>query len=524
MASTKDEYSLPQTSPPYDPVRLVSPTEYSYIEGLERNYELQGNTPIDGSKQELRAYSPFKISIVPPHIYENVPEQRGSQKPQSVPQGEDNEITTEGQRLLQELLQKNQWAIEQGLVPSSSLPGLVSNFSSQGLVGHQLPVGEIEAGLTAQERRSLEEVGQSTAYSQVRRVGGQAYDLKTISVASQAYNSFQKAKDAYARGVLRNLGSEYSLGGFDRDKIKSFIAQGKERFADGTALPALADHLVAADIALQLEGFMKTPPLTLLVNPTSLSISYEKVQQYSNRSRFGYIYEAWGEQQPKLSISGQIGAFIAGSSDGTSPSGVQFASKRDSAAYQNLMNLFSIYKNGGYIHDTIYKSKSPHFIGALAIEYDGWTYIGHMENFNYGFEEKETQNGSIQFDFEFTVSQMYDSDQPIESVQQLSNPNQGPPPRQDRAPNAYSGQPPLEEGISGAPPEFPEAQKSGGASEVPPSSGGFKPPDPDPEAQRRREISLFGQTVIIDEALTGTQGFFSGLVQGPDGARNVDDD
>ncbi|MBD3262315.1 MAG: hypothetical protein GF334_11740, partial [Candidatus Altiarchaeales archaeon] len=81
MASTKDTYpiaDLPQ-APPYDPIRVYSPSKYALVEGLDRNYELQENIPIDGAREDLRAYSPFRISLVPPIVFENVPPQEKSQ-------------------------------------------------------------------------------------------------------------------------------------------------------------------------------------------------------------------------------------------------------------------------------------------------------------------------------------------------------------------------------------------------------------------------------------------------------------
>ena len=166
--------------------------------------------------------------------------------------------------------------------------------------------------------------------------------------------------------------------------------------------PAIADVFTAVDIAMQLSATMNTPPLVLLVNPNNLSLNITKLQQFQDRSRQGYIFHAWGEEQPKLSITAKCGAFMS------SGRGVSFASKRDSASWQNLMNAFTIYRNNGYIYDTQGRSNAHHFVGQLSVWYDGWVYYGHMESFNYAYQDSQP-NGGVEFTMEFTVSAMTDT-------------------------------------------------------------------------------------------------------------------
>lgn len=166
--------------------------------------------------------------------------------------------------------------------------------------------------------------------------------------------------------------------------------------------PAIADVYVAVDIAMQLKAILSTPPLILLINPASLQMAYSKMQQYTDRTRFGYVFQAWGEEQPKLSISARCGAFYSGGR------GVQFASRRDSASWQNLMTAFHFYKNNGYVHDTVGKSNAHHFVGVLSIHYDQWVYYGNMESFSYTLEDAN-QLGGVTFEMEFTVSAMVDT-------------------------------------------------------------------------------------------------------------------
>jgi len=191
--------------------------------------------------------------------------------------------------------------------------------------------------------------------------------------------------------------------------------------------PAIADLRTAVDIASQLQSVLATPPLVLLINPESLAVSYTKIQAFQDRTRFGYVFQAWGEEQPSLSITAKCGAFISGGR------GVQWASRRDSAAWQNLMTAFQFYRNNGYIYDTVGESNAHLLVGALSIRYDQWIYFGNMQTLSYNLEDAATVHGGVSFEMEFIVSAMVDTASPSFNV----GPEQGPNP----SPNdtRYSG-------------------------------------------------------------------------------------
>lgn len=200
--------------------------------------------------------------------------------------------------------------------------------------------------------------------------------------------------------------------------------------------PAISDVYVATDIAWQLSAILNTPPLVLLINPSNLTISRNKIQQYQDRTRFGYVFHAWGEEQPKLSITARCGAFVSGGR------GVQFASKRDSAAWQNLMNTFHVFKNNGYIYDTVGKSFANHHVGVISIHYDGWIYYGNMESFTYTYEDSSNMLGGIEFSMEFVVSLEVDTTSPTFAVQPMRSPTPSPSdPRYLGAENQAQNQP-----------------------------------------------------------------------------------
>lgn len=190
-------------------------------------------------------------------------------------------------------------------------------------------------------------------------------------------------------------------------QLQAFVAAGKlSRGKDKLFAPALADALTAADAALQLRRVLDAPPLTLLVNPSEFSVQRTKIQSYQSVTRQGYVFEAWGEDQPTISISGSTGGFYAGSPSGNSPSGLSRACRRDSAAWQNFTSLVQFYKNNGYIYDLIGKSKANLFIGHVAIDYDQWTYLGHFESMSYTDDAASPHR--VTFEMEFKVSRMYD--------------------------------------------------------------------------------------------------------------------
>lgn len=205
---------------------------------------------------------------------------------------------------------------------------------------------------------------------------------------------------------------------------------------------AITDFQVAEEMAIQLDTILKAPPITFYINPSSFAITYTKKHQFTERTRYGFIYQAWGEDQPKISISGRIGSFVSGQGNSrvAVPTGHQFGSKLDSASFQQLMALLTLYKNNGYVYDLLGKSNAHHLVGCIAIEYDGFTYFGHIESFEWGYEETNV-SGGINYSFQFTVSRMYDnSESSLLTVQPLKSPIPVPgnPTSGSKTPNSVS--------------------------------------------------------------------------------------
>lgn len=269
-------------------------------------------------------------------------------------------------------------------------------------------------------------------------------NVNLIGQASQDAATNQSTANAVRSmfGVPNITGSNTSTAEGTLSRIVS-AGQVVSGVLNTTERAVLVDRFTAADIALQIERALQVPPLTLFVNPKEFNITYGTVQNSSARTRKGFLFERWGETQPTISISGSTGAFIAGANPLTgqgaftqstrSASGLQFASKRDSAAWQNFTSLYQFYRNNGYIYDTIGKTEAHLMVGAIAIDYDQFTYVGHIESFDYSYDGAMPHR--VEWSMEFTVSQMYDNASSPVVVMPYTNPNASrtlsPPPRPD---------------------------------------------------------------------------------------------
>lgn len=252
----------------------------------------------------------------------------------------------------------------------------------------------------------------------IYKSSGAPSDITLFESAMKNYDTYNELLVNRNRNAINSLGDT----SYDRDVVERYIAYGKELYSSGKINnePGGIDRFVAVDVINQLIEMINAPPLTLLINPETMTVSYEKIQQFSQRTRYEYIFQSWGESQPVITFSGKIGAFLAGGlgQDGV-PSGVQFASKRDSASYQNLMNLLTFYRNNGNIFDRISGNISPYFVGSLAIEYDQWVYVGNFNSMSWGYDT-DNQNGGLTFDMEFTVIQAFDNHESSDIILPMS--------------------------------------------------------------------------------------------------------
>lgn len=274
-------------------------------------------------------------------------------------------------------------------------------------------------------------------------------NINIIETAQAANNNFRRQLDARASFDARNFSPSSDTQGSGVTQSPDMIARNGERFnpdkveQSSANQPAMSDLAQARDVIVQLNKVLATPPLTLLINPEQLQITYAKKQSYQDRNRFNYIFQSWGEEQVRLNVSGRSGGFVVATPNGAGAfertgsgglvpaendevSGYQYASKWDSIAWQNLMGLFAFYRNNGYIYDGGGRPRSEAhlFVGNIEIVYDQWVYVGNFENFQYQYEEGK-QHGAVAFSFEFVASFIFDRAQAGE-IQKWKSPTPSP--------------------------------------------------------------------------------------------------
>lgn len=359
---------------------------------------------IDGTKQNLRdpsLGSPFTFRVAPPDTLLDALLGRG-------------EADTQG--IFDPILREQFLAAEREFEFVRNDPNSTEeeiNEAAQALLGGRAPAPGQNIGIIDAAIQSTNNYG-----AQVRR--------------RQEFRQSNFFATGPERGVtLRTLQNYVAANGIQFDPAKAPQTEANQA--------AVSDLSQALDVIVQLNPMAVTPSLTLLVNPENMNITYSKKQVYQDRSRFNYIFQSWGEEQVRLSVSGKSAGFVVGSQGDSVPgqvigepednldpkftgstSGYQYASKLDSAAWHNLMGLFSFYRNNGYIYDNsqVPRSEAHLFIGHIEISYDQFVYLGQFENFQYQYVETK-QHGAIEFSFDFVVSFMFDNAQggPVRPIQ-----------------------------------------------------------------------------------------------------------
>jgi hypothetical protein len=142
------------------------------------------------------------------------------------------------------------------------------------------------------------------------------------------------------------------------------------------------------------------PPLVLYINPNDLTRSYTK-RSNSQFTGGGHVTEHWGDDQEKLSASGKIGGAY------TNKTGLTTYFRRNAASYQQLMQLYLMYRNNGYIYEVL-DPRRIGLVGRVQITYDTETWIGHFDNFS--MTENAENPYTMEYSFEFTVREYYNDD------------------------------------------------------------------------------------------------------------------
>jgi len=143
------------------------------------------------------------------------------------------------------------------------------------------------------------------------------------------------------------------------------------------------------------------PPLTLFVNPSDVNFSATKVVN-PTYAKGGWVVEHWGEELDRLNVEGRTGGFYTGNVLFENKAGLTRINARNSAAYQNLMALYLIYKNNGYNFEKQFDKRRINSVGKVKLYYDFVTYTGTFKSFRI-LEDAEMPF-SFSYSFEFIVT------------------------------------------------------------------------------------------------------------------------
>lgn len=220
-------------------------------------------------------------------------------------------------------------------------------------------------------------------------------------------------------------GSQTYPVGYDSNSTASWQSKGsanaksaaKEQQAlANTDIKSLSKSLLEAQSAAitatrqALGAMANSPPLRLLVNPNKFSVKAQKIASDGSWSRRGPIIEFWGDDQDKISGSGQVAAFYAIDTVPPNPRGagpgLTRTARNASQAYQNFQSLWLLYRNNGVLHmpDGLTQADRDvvlSTVGGVYIYYDNILYIGSFDSFNV--TEEDTKPFTLSYDFEFTV-------------------------------------------------------------------------------------------------------------------------
>jgi hypothetical protein len=201
---------------------------------------------------------------------------------------------------------------------------------------------------------------------------------------------------------------------YAKEPIRGTRVEGQQRREEA----GMVDRDQLVSMAYQHRVLSATPPIVFLINPKEMGFTYGSKQSYTDTSRYGFVFYRWGEELTEISINCTIGSFISGRANREVPdihgnlsgiSGLQFASRRDSAGWRQLMNILASYRNGAALADTIGRSRAYHDVGTHSIYYDGQRWQGRIKGLNFTIGE-ENQNGNIDFDMTFEVYRHYEQD------------------------------------------------------------------------------------------------------------------
>ena len=160
-------------------------------------------------------------------------------------------------------------------------------------------------------------------------VGGERGEVRSSGVGFSSVTKVGKNDYLNAgrgQGVLKDLTIDHLnvaeatvMAGIASEQLasraqRSSTQESAQREATGLASKeaGFIDQRIVIDTLRQIKEMADTPPLLMLINPNNFQLQYQRIQNYSEATRTGFVYQAWGEGMQTLSISGVIGAFASG--------------------------------------------------------------------------------------------------------------------------------------------------------------------------------------------------------------------
>lgn len=264
--------------------------------------------------------------------------------------------------------------------------------------------------------------GVMTREQKYRQLFGTPEALAALTKSLTPVASLPSVDDPQDNSVLADSGP----GTWNKDGAKNAQDAGKDRASQADKDLNQSDvgrQLLDAQrvqtmaLTAAISNMAQTPPLQMLVNPSSFKFSSEKILSDGNWGRNGPIIQMWGNQQEKIEGSGKLAAFYAldatGSAQGNGSSGngpgLTRTARNFSLSYQNFLSLYLLYKSNGGIWLEDYYSNSHSkekrvnltLVGSVYIYYDSTLYVGSFDSFS--ITETDTAPFTLEYSFSFTV-------------------------------------------------------------------------------------------------------------------------
>ena len=355
--------------------------------------------PVQGVGHAKKPLIPMMISIVPPTRY---PQGTTTTKKISSPMSADVALTSVTERFK---TAEGQTRYVQRIIPtdpakSKAIDTLEKEIAaikdSKSLTPGEKATqeGALQAQIVAirQDARFMEvEVPSNTpAGSELQVARTQGY----LTSLRDRYSTFQTASlDAATRFTDMNS----PITGGSRKEVRDPY-KNDTYIKDARKKQVVDDISFLREQAILMQGL---PPLFMYVNPTTFTRTYEHIVSDDSHTRQGHsTVEFWGEQQVKISATGQVGAFYVEGRDklGNAAGGLAVTDRRASYAYQQFMSLYQIYRNNGYIYNT---DERISLVGAVAIFYDGVIYTGSFDSLS--MTHSADKPFTFDYNFAFTV-------------------------------------------------------------------------------------------------------------------------